>query len=508
MILKRNKIKNIISNGLRMSLNDSLNGSNIVELVDVNNKKISVNLNDVSSIVEDTEEGLSTNIQDGEDPAVISCEVKIVDAEGNDFNVNDAIKDVQSNNGEIIAIDVTLESTHNGLNSNNYVYNSQDLEDAAHTWMTPFKKPLLKNHNMSSEPLGRIVDAYYGKSDIVVDKDTINTVFRVTDKEAMVKFLDKRYSTVSIGASAGNVRCNICGKDILKDGVFKFCGHWRGEQYNGQKATWTAGMFDYKECSIVNNPADKYAQVKKISVIKKDHGEHNNSEDNPSIGDSENDANNINDNSNDNLLDNIDNAVKDNTENVEDSSVTENDIKDSENEEPKNQDNISDEEEKAKLLKDLEERNKKIAALDVVVQCRDAEIEHYKEQITLIKDENENSKKKFATVSLMYRKSLIDHIVTKKLVNKAISEELVDEEKTSLLAKSTKELLALIDSTKLEESNTNTNTKPIINNPGLVDNNKGNVIEDETGEESESSIEDNNEKKLTLKDIEIRLFEN
>ena len=154
--------------------------------------------------------------------------VEVVDADGNPLDrmsLADSVAD-----GQPMAIDVTFEATHSGRNRNFFNYNSEDLERGAASWKSPFSKPLLKNHDMYTEPLGRVQDFSFGPSVITDERDAITVTFRVTDQDAITKFLDGRYQTMSIGASCGHVTCNICGKDILKDEEFKFCGHMRGQK--------------------------------------------------------------------------------------------------------------------------------------------------------------------------------------------------------------------------------------------------------------------------------------
>jgi hypothetical protein len=171
--------------------------------------------------------------------------------------------------GEAVALDVTFEATHSGENLNHAVYTSDSMENDASTWLFPFAKPLIKNHYMDNEPLGRAVATRFGPSEFDSNRDCIDVTYRVSDEDAMVKFADGRYKTMSIGASSSSIKCNICGKAILKDNKVTFCGHWKGNVYADKKATWTVEGMTYKEGSVVNNPADVYAQVKRIRVIKK-----------------------------------------------------------------------------------------------------------------------------------------------------------------------------------------------------------------------------------------------
>ena len=142
------------------------------------------------------------------------------------------------------------------------------MEKDAESFINPFHKPVLKNHNQyNGEPLGRIKQAYHGESALTDERTAIHLKVRITDKSSFEKFLDGRYQTVSIGGSMNTVTCNICGKNILKDGKFKFCGHWRGEVYKDQVCYWGARDIEYHEVSVVNTPADDFAQIMKVTVL-------------------------------------------------------------------------------------------------------------------------------------------------------------------------------------------------------------------------------------------------
>lgn len=249
-----------------LSDNVKRNGD-ILTITDDNGKTFNTTINDIVDVSKFSSKDIST-IGDDEKQRLLNFKPTITDSEGVELTDSDLLGSVKS--GEAIALDVTFEATHSGENLNHAVYTSKGLENDTQTWMYPFAKPLIKNHNMYEEPIGRTIDAYFGPSDLVQNRDTINVTYRVSDADAMVKFADGRYKTMSIGARSGYIRCNICGKDILKDGKFKFCGHWKGDMYTDKKATWTVENMTFREGSIVNAPADVYAQVKTIKVVKKE----------------------------------------------------------------------------------------------------------------------------------------------------------------------------------------------------------------------------------------------
>ena len=191
-----------------------------------------------------------------------------VDSEGEVIDPEQALEDHNSGTNKITALQVQIEATHSGDNHNYCVYYEDSMERDAESFVNPFNKPVLKNHNSySGEPLGRIMKAWAGPSELTDERAAIHLITKITDKDAIPKFMDGRYRTVSISGTIGTATCNICGKTILKDGVFNFCGHWRGDAYNKKMCYWGARDIEYHEVSTVNNPADDYAQVMKITVL-------------------------------------------------------------------------------------------------------------------------------------------------------------------------------------------------------------------------------------------------
>ena len=177
---------------------------------------------------------------------------------------------------------VTIDATHAGYRNRNFFhYDSDSMRHAvvSESWTKPFPKPLLKNHNMDSEPLGRVeasrfIETGAGKGFTQLD-------VRVTDPDAIQKIADGRYLTVSTsgvplkdGSQYSFVKCSICDEDMLKD---EWCGHNRGMSYEDEETGeskvcyWTVGAMEYKEVSVVNTPADNdgsvAAQITNISMV-------------------------------------------------------------------------------------------------------------------------------------------------------------------------------------------------------------------------------------------------
>lgn len=156
-----------------------------------------------------------------------------------------------------------IEAIHAGRTRNDNIYPSErlkgdyQLKSGVYSFIHPYPKPMIKNHDHYSEPTGRITNAQF-VSDSASGKEAIIIIPEITDPETIEKVLDGRYMTVSIGASTDAAICNICGQDIIAEG---HCGHWRGETYDDVVCGWIVGNLYFDECSWVNVPADSDARV-------------------------------------------------------------------------------------------------------------------------------------------------------------------------------------------------------------------------------------------------------
>jgi len=177
---------------------------------------------------------------------------------------------------------ITIDATHSGYkNRNCFYYDSEAMKYAVKkdVWTKPYPRPLLKNHDMESEPLGRVVQARF--IDTGDGKGFTQLDVKVTDKSAIEKIMDGRYLTVSTSGvpmkdASGKFNftlCSVCGVDLNRD---DFCGHSRGRVYEDDEGVmkmcfWKVGAIDYKEVSIVNTPADNdgntAAQITNIAMV-------------------------------------------------------------------------------------------------------------------------------------------------------------------------------------------------------------------------------------------------
>lgn len=197
---------------------------------------------------------------------------------------------------KIKSLTAKIEATHSGIiNKNKWFYTPTGMRDGTSSFVEPFNKPVLTNHDSEGDALGRVVDAeyisyndveevglvdtidtasYFKKiktfidSEMFNDKDYkglghISLTVEITDEEAIDKLLDGRYLTVSIGGDTEQAVCSICGQDKKNvEDSEDSCEHWRGEVYDGEEAFMIGGKMSFSEVSFVNSPADENAKVK------------------------------------------------------------------------------------------------------------------------------------------------------------------------------------------------------------------------------------------------------
>jgi hypothetical protein len=156
-----------------------------------------------------------------------------------------------------------IEAIHAGTTRNFTRYPAEKLKGDAtlksgvYSWLHPFAKPVIYNHDVNTEASGRIQAASF--SEITqAGRPGIIVVPKITQESAINDILGGRLLTVSIGATTDAAYCSICGTDIINEG---FCGHMKGQEYDGQVAEWIVGNVFFDELSWVNVPADQDAMI-------------------------------------------------------------------------------------------------------------------------------------------------------------------------------------------------------------------------------------------------------
>ena len=443
-------------------------------LQDANGKNFETSIDNLlyDLSIADLEEGCSLDVYDADKVKEDYKGLQIVDAEGNLLDVT-TLNDSKDED-KIIALDVLAEVTHSGNNANSVAYYPDSMEKDAASFREPFPKPLIMNHDTYSEPIGRVASAGFTSSELT-DRDTIEVTFKVTDEDAIPKFLDGRYRTVSIGASPGRVTCEICKKDILKDGIFKFCGHWRGETYDNVKAIWACRDLTYNEVSVVNNPADKWAQVKRITVVRA-------SATGKKAEDMAEEKTPLTDES---LINQIltdaetPEAVK--VPAVESTDEIAKDSTEPQKEEQKDEASadllgqIKDE--LAATKTDLEEQKTKVQSLQDELTRMSTEKAEINDKLITAEAESQAARDQSLRLAVKYKEVLVDSI---RSLSSVVQEKLNDEE---VAAMAIKDLVKLSDALKAKIPAPHTTPTPATN-PGVVDNTKPGVINAKDNEQN------------------------
>ena len=450
-----------------------MNNKKIIQIQDENGKAFDVDISKICDINGDMGEN-SPNITDSQNNRVSQVhDVVYVNQKGEAIDNMQLLQDMASGKTQVVAVDVEIEATHSGKNHNYCVYYEDSMEKDYVSFLNPFRKPMLKNHDSHSEPLGRITDSWYAPSKLTDERSTINLKVRVTDQDAIPKFLDGRYGTVSIGGTMGTVTCNICGKTILKDGKFKFCGHWRGESYKDQVCYWGARDIEYHEVSTVNNPADDFAQVMKVTVIT-DSDKQQNSKEEKTMGDNK-------DNNQttvlkqigdliDSLLNNspsdpVPAPVADQTGTTSTPSPEQTDTSNAQGS-TQTQDNTSELEQVKKELNDAKE---KITSLEQELTTAKDNLTKAQQNLTVAEAETSQLRDKCVTLATANKQIIVDSIISKEISANKLKAENKDSRSEELMGKSMKDLNQLIKDLETTEDATATQRNPVtVPNPTLA----------------------------------------
>lgn len=487
----------------------------VIQIKDANNKEFSVDDTKIFDINGDIGENESRNISDSmRNRLHVQNDVQYVNSKGETIDANQLLRDSASGKVNIIALDVETEATHSGKNHNYCIYYEDSMEKDAESFINPFNKPMLKNHNSYSEPLGRIKQSWFGPSKLTDERSAIHLKTRVTDQDAIPKFLDGRYGTVSIGGSMGTVTCNICGKTILKDNKFKFCGHWRGETYKDQVCYWGARDIEYHEVSTVNSPADDFAQVVKVTVITdedKDKNDDNNKEGDGDMGGTNSQSSQSSNDQRNKLVAMIDELLGKSTAQATDANTSTDSATQAQdsntNAEPTANDNNTDD-----TAKQLEDANNKVKELEQQladankakeeVEAKLADAEKAKEEAV---QDSIAMKDQCIELALANKKIIADQIIELEVSQKKLEDGKTSERQKELISQSMKDLQATLDSVKKNETSTTDSQRqtaqvqnPTLANAGeqnsiVTDANGNRVAEDSKAQKAK--VEDSNKKK-------------
>jgi len=160
-----------------------------------------------------------------------------------------------------------------GLTANYNNYSAVELEKALQSWVEPYPKPIILNHDLNSEPIGRVIAAKMDKEED--GSPYVRLQIAVTDPVAAQKVADQRYLTGSVGGRAGKAICSISGEDFAAetaDGRPRAPKYKRGQVYKGKLAFIQMEDISFKEYSFVNQPADQRSSVRSSKDISNTDG--------------------------------------------------------------------------------------------------------------------------------------------------------------------------------------------------------------------------------------------
>lgn len=158
-----------------------------------------------------------------------------------------------------------IEGLHVGPTGNYTWYMAEGLKSSIKSWTEPYQKPLIMHHNeKDGKIIGRVCAVSYLTESTRSGTPALLFTCNVPDEEGKKQIQDGRLKTTSVGVTATDVRCSICGKQIeLDENGCSICGHERGQAYETESGTqtcyWQVYEMEAKELSYVIVPSDPYA---------------------------------------------------------------------------------------------------------------------------------------------------------------------------------------------------------------------------------------------------------
>ena len=200
---------------------------------------------------------------------------------------------------------ITYDLSHSGRRINNRIYSVTGQQNGIKSLLTPYAKPILQHHDIQRDPIGRFVggkwedlsneaikffdnlgDFMLFKQEMYSDDPErmykalkkhnllsnkawpglgkMKATAKITDKEAVEKFLDGRYITFSAGSTTDKHVCSICLNDWATG---DFCEHRHGKIYDNEICVFFTGDFKVLEGSVVNSPADDLSQILSMELL-------------------------------------------------------------------------------------------------------------------------------------------------------------------------------------------------------------------------------------------------
>ena len=181
-------------------------------------------------------------------------------------NVQNKIKNLSESYVETCIDDdslmVEIEGIHSIITRNDTYYTPECLKDSIPLWTNPYERPVIMHHNeKDGKTIGRVKAVNLISHSKRSETAALEFITNIGDDEGKKGIKNGTLATVSIGAIAHDIRCSICGQNLVEDG---FCEHDKGETYEGKRCYWIINKIEPKEISFVIVPSDIYAHSTRV----------------------------------------------------------------------------------------------------------------------------------------------------------------------------------------------------------------------------------------------------
>ena len=167
---------------------------------------------------------------------------------------------------------VDIEGIHSIITRNDTLYTPECIKDSIPYWTAPYERPVIMHHNeKDGKIIGRVKAANYIETSERSNTAALELIANIGDEEGKKGIKNGTLATVSIGAIAHDIRCSICGTNLVEEGM---CEHDKGEVYDNKRCYWIVNKIEPKEVSYVIVPSDIYAHNTRVyEAVKKNKNE-------------------------------------------------------------------------------------------------------------------------------------------------------------------------------------------------------------------------------------------
>lgn len=157
---------------------------------------------------------------------------------------------------------VDIEGIHSIITRNDTLYTPECIKDSIPYWTAPYERPVIMHHNeKDGKIIGRVKAANYIDKSERSGTAALELIANIGDEEGKKGIKNGTLATVSIGAIAHDIRCSICGTNLVEEGM---CEHDKGEIYDNKRCYWIVKKIEPKEVSYVIVPSDIYAHNTRV----------------------------------------------------------------------------------------------------------------------------------------------------------------------------------------------------------------------------------------------------